>query len=337
MTLAFLACVEAGPLEQKLALLVRSLRRWGGRFAGAPFYAFRPRAGAELSTDTLELFRACDVIYIDAAVNKRFAQFGLANKIYACAYAERVAPQNVLVFLDSDTVITSEPSALELPAGVDAAVRPVDFGSPGAEGNYAEGSDYWRTHFRRPCSTGPGDPFDDYWMRLYALFNLGDPEWYVQSTLDRLRIRAWFNSGLVAVRRAAGVFARWRDDFEAIVDANLLPPDGRIHYAEQLSLATSLTRVRERVTILDDAYNYPLSGRPRMASPLREMQLHELVHVHYNSYFQIPGWLRELAPPFDLATGVGRWLDAQLPLAPLVTSEPRFDDAAMLPGDLRCN
>ena len=334
MTVAFLACVEAGPLEAKTALLIRSLRRWGGRFATAPFYAVRPRAGAELSAETLELFRAYDVTYCDVPVNRRFPQFGLANKIYASAYAERIAREDVLVFLDSDTVITGEPLALALPDDIDAAVRPVDFGSPGAERGYVEGSDYWRTHFQRPSSTGrPDDSFETYWRRLYNLFVLGDPDWYVEATLDRIRIRAWFNSGLVAVRRAAGIFRQWREDFEAIVDAGLFPPDGRIHYVEQLSLATALTRVREGVAILPPSYNYPLSGRAR--SPLPDAQFGELVHVHYNGYFQIPGWLRTLAPPLDLESGAGRWLEQQLPLQP--AQAQRFDDAPLLPGELRCN
>lgn len=334
MSVAFLACVEAGPLEAKTALLVRSLRRWGGRFATAPFYAFRPRAGEELAAETLALFRDYDVTYCDEPVNRRFAHFGLANKIYVSAYAERIAREDVLVFLDSDTVIASEPIALALPEGIDAALRPVDFGSPGAEREYVEGSDYWRTHFQRPSSTGRADdPFEDYWRRLYAHFHLGDPDWFVEATLDRLRIRAWFNSGLVAVRRNAGVFEQWRSDFESIVDAGLFPPDGRIHYVEQLSLATALTRIRDRVAILPPAYNYPLSGRA--LSPLAGAQLGELVHVHYNSYFQIPGWLRTLEPPLDLESGAGRWLEAQLPLEPVETQ--RFDDAPLLPGELACN
>lgn len=341
MTLAFLACVEAGSLEAKTCLLIRSLRRWGGRFAVAPFYAFRPRAGDELAPETLELFRNYDVTYCDEPVNRRFAHFGLANKIYACAYAEEIAAEDVLVFLDSDTVITSEPSLLALPDNIDAAVRPVDFGSPGAERGYVEGSDYWRAHFRRPSSTGPSDPLDAYWLRLYSLLHLGDPNWYVESTLDRLRIRAWFNSGLVAVRRAAGIFKQWRDDFEAILDADLLPPDGRVHYVEQLALATALTRIRERVTLLDGRYNYPLSGRALQPPPLREAQLEELVQVHYNRYFQIDGYLRTVDPPLDLTQRVARWLDLQLPLHPRLDEQLEkaalFDDAAILPRDVSCN
>jgi hypothetical protein len=337
VTVAFLACVEAGPLEAKTCLLARSLRRWGGRLAGAPFYAFQPRAGQPLAPATLECFRTNGVVFVDQPLNQRFANFGLANKIYACAYAEQTAAEEVLVFLDSDTVITSEPAALTLAAGIDAAVRPVDFGGAGAERGYVEGSDYWRTHFRRPSSTGPPDPLDGYWLRLYALFGLGDPGWYVEATLDRLRIRAWFNSGLVAVRRAAGLFGQWRDDFEAIAGAGLLPPDGRVHYTEQLALATALTRVRDRVTILPATYNYPLSGRAMQLPPLREAGLEKLVHIHYNRYFQIDGYLRSVDPPLDLSHGVGRWLDAQLPLHPIDQEAPLFDDAALLPEGVACN
>ena len=47
-SLAFLLCVEAGPLEPQTLLLVRSIRRWAGEYAGNPIHAFRPRVGPNL-------------------------------------------------------------------------------------------------------------------------------------------------------------------------------------------------------------------------------------------------------------------------------------------------
>src|SRR5439155_21712611 len=58
MGLAFLACVERGPLEEQTTLLCRSIRRYGGRFRAAPIYAFQPRAGHDIAPETRRTLEA---------------------------------------------------------------------------------------------------------------------------------------------------------------------------------------------------------------------------------------------------------------------------------------
>ena len=132
---------------------------------------------------------------------------------------------------------------------------------------------------------------DEYWLDLYDLLGI-TPRPFVETTCSRQRIRAYFNSGLIAVRRSAGLFAQWRDDFVRLVDANHLPHNRPLHYMDQVSLAATLTRVWDRVTIPDGRYNYPLPGRDMLAEPFRSMPLDEAVHVHYNKmYEEVAVWL----------------------------------------------
>lgn len=309
-SILFAACVESGALEQKARLLVRSIRRFGGRWADAPIHTFAPRAGRGIGETTRALFDAHGVVHHDELLNADFDDYGVGNKIFAAARAEELAAEDVVVFLDTDTVLLAEPAELALPDGVDAAVRPVEFhrwGEPPV------GDARWLTRHRRASSAGEDEPGDEYWRRMYELCGV-EARPFVETSCDRVRIRAYANSGLVAVRRTAGLFAQWLRDFRTLAAANHRPWNGDMHYMDQLSLAATLARVWERVRLLDGRYNYPLVGRPLLAEPLRSARLDELVHVHYNRYFHVDGFLATLDPPLEREGVVAGWLQQHLPL-----------------------
>jgi len=303
--IAFVACVESGPLEQKARLLVRSLRRFGGAHRDAAIHTFAPRAGLGISGATRELFADYGVAHHDEILNADFAGYGVGNKIFAAARAEEIAAEEVLVFVDTDTVIVGEPRELELHGDVDVAVRPVEFH------RWREVSD--DRHHRRVSSAGDGDRGDDYWLCMYELLGI-EARPFLETSCDRVRIRAYANSGLVAVRRDAGIFAQWKRDFLALAAAGHLPAGGDMHYMDQLSLAATLARAWKRARVLDGRYNYPLVGRPLLAEPLCSARLDELVHVHYNRYFHEDGFLTALQPAVERDGDVVPWLHAQLPL-----------------------
>jgi hypothetical protein len=308
-SILFVACVEEGALEQKARLLVHSIRRFGGRWRDAPIHTFAPRAGRAIGDATRAIFDAHGVVHHDELLNAGFDDYGVGNKIFASARAEELASEDVVVFLDTDTVILSEPAALALQDGIDAAVRPVEFHRWNEP---PDGDPRWQTRHRRASSAGDGDPSDDYWLRMYALCGV-DARPFVETSCDRVRIRAYANSGLVAARRTAGLFTQWRRDFLTLADAGHRP-QGDMHYMDQLSLAVTLARAWDRVQLLDGRYNYPLVGRPLLAEPLRSAQLDQLVHVHYNRYFHVDGFLAALEPPLEHDGEVAGWLQQHLPL-----------------------
>jgi hypothetical protein len=310
-SIRFVACVESGVLEEKARLLVSSIRRFGGRWADAPIDTFAPRAGRAIGSATRAFFDSHGVSHHEDVLNAQFDHYGVGNKIFAAARAEELATEDVVVFLDTDTVILSEPDALALPDGIDAAVRPVEFHRWGEP---PDGDPRWETRHRRASSGGDGDRFDHYWLRMYDLCGVTTRP-FVETSCDRERIRAYANSGLVAARRTAGVFARWRQDFLNLAAASHHPDGGDMHYMDQLSLAATLARIWDRVQILDGRYNYPLVGRPLLAEPLRSARLDELVHVHYNRYFHVDGFLASLEPPLERDGEVVGWLERQLPLS----------------------
>ncbi len=55
-TLGFVLVVEAGDLENKTRLLIKSLRTFGGELKDSPIWAVQPRKGKRLSQKTFDTF-----------------------------------------------------------------------------------------------------------------------------------------------------------------------------------------------------------------------------------------------------------------------------------------
>ena len=310
MSLAFVCCVERGALEGQALLLVRSIRRFGGRFREAPVHTFAPRKGREPRAGVVAQLEEMGAIHHGVTgepLNQDFQGYVYANKILACARAEETLAEDLLVFLDTDTLVTGEPADLDLPAGIDFAALPVANARMGSQ--------------------GPGDRNEPYWRGVYQLCGIdsggvaGEP--FVHAVIDGRRIRAYFNSGLVAVRRGAGLFGRWRDDFLRLMRARHTDGPPGLAGMDEVALAATLGRAFARGRVLDLRYNYPLQRVERhlLPPPWREARLEDLAHVHYRFWFHLPGYLRHLDPPLDSDDEVFRWLEPQLPLEPVVREE----------------
>ena len=299
-SLAFLLCVEAGPLEAQALLLCRSIRRWGGALASAPVHAYRPREGEPLAESTRVELDALDVRLVEEPLNREHSYYPMANKVHACAHAERHLEAEVLVFCDSDTVFVNEPAELALAPGVDATLRPV--------GDVGKGS------------KGPGHKNEPYWQRLYELADVDDPPWVTTMRTGK-RIRGYWSSGLIAARRQSGLLGEWLELLSRLLAAGHVPRSGTVNNMDQIALAAALSRRPERIGALDHRYNYVIARRALYEGAMRDADLDELVHLHYTRWFNRPDFLRDLRPALDRRTPQFRWLSGFLPFEPTI-SEP---------------
>jgi hypothetical protein len=300
LTIAFIACLERGSLEEQTILLCRSIRRFAGRYRDAPIYTFQPREGAEISPQTLAVLEQLGVSHSTERLNREFKESGYVNKIMVSARAEEVLKEEVLVFVDSDTIMTGEPLELDLPMRCDAAALPVNN--------------------RRLGSTGPGDTNEPYWQRMYDICGVEKRDAFVKTVIDEQYIRPYFNSGLIAVRRSAGLFTQWKSDFLRLIKAGCISEATGITGMDEFSLAVSLGRAIDRMRILDLRYNYPLQLliRPALHSPFREAQLEDLIHVHYRFWLNHPDFWKLVQPPLNQDSEIVQWLNQYLPLKPVI-------------------
>jgi hypothetical protein len=300
----FVACIEGGALETQALLLFESIRLFGGRFAGCAAYAFSPRRGHAVSRAARARLEELGVRHVEDELNTRCPEYGSANRVAAAAYAEENFGHELLVVLDSDTLFLREPVELLLPPGVDAAARPVDL--------------------KGMCTDGPDDPFDGYWR---ALCRSSGVEYervpWGESFVDRRRIKACYNAGLVVAR--AGILGRWADFFFKSIGEGLSPhregrgfragagwvgpAAARFWGSNQAALSLAVWGAARDFRLLPPSYNYPLHLHERVEASERRVALAGLVHVHYH-------WLLEEDPaanpllrePLALAPEQAEWL-----------------------------
>jgi hypothetical protein len=292
-----LICVEQGRLETEAILLVESLRAWGGACADAPVYAFAPRAGLEPGPETVERLKSMATTMVTEPLVDRFAETPTYNKVTVSAWAERELDHDTLVFTDTDSVFLGEPVEL-MGTDWDAAMRPVDRRIAGSRGK------------------GKNEP---YWRKMYELLGVRS-EPFVQTGVGQQPIRAYWNSGLIAAHRSAGLFQAWEDALVRLHDAELVPEKWP-HFMDQLSWAAVTADHHDRVHILPSSYNYPLRHRGAVEPEATTFDLDELVHLHYRLWFHMTDSLRKVHPPFDPDGERFRWLDERLPLLPIVEDD----------------
>lgn len=292
-TLRFFACAARGPLETQVLLLCRSIRQFAGALRAAPITVLTPSRVEPPTASTQAALAQLDVEFLHVPINDEYPELPFANKVSAGAQLEERCREDVIVFVDSDSIFTAEPRDLLLPAGHAAAVRPVN--SP------------------QVASTGPGGKFEPFWDGVHRLCGTSPPP-FIRTAVSGDRIRAFFNTGLVAVRREARVMTEWRRDFLRLMRARQVPASGKINQMEQVALSVALARRPDEVHVLDARYNYALPLRERMEEPQRSAALEDLVHVHYFRSLHEAGFLERLGVATD--GPVGAWLNPHLPLEP---------------------
>jgi hypothetical protein len=289
-----LICVESGRLESEALLLVDSLRTWGGACAQAPVYAFAPRAEQLPGPATIERLEALGATLVTEPLVDRFHDTPTFNKVTVAAWAERELDHEVLVFTDTDSVFLGEPT--ELTEGDwDAAMRPVDRRIAGSRGK------------------GKNEP---YWRRMYEALGVQSRP-FVRTAVGQMEIRAYWNSGLIAARRGAGLFEAWEQGLIRLHEADLVYKRWP-HFMDQLTWAAVTADHHDRVRVLSHPYNYPLRHRAALPAEAAELDLAELVHLHYRLWFHMPDSLPKVDPPFDPASDRYRWLNERLPLEPTI-------------------
>jgi hypothetical protein len=285
--ISIVICTEKGPLEAMARLLVSSLRKFGGSLKDLPVYSYSPRKGLQPGADTKRYFERSDVTIIDHELNSGFSGYALANKIFASYHAEKHLKSDILVFLDTDSFILSDPEQFRLPPGVDARLRPVDSKNVGAEGESDRNFEYWR--------------------RIYEITGVREYT-YVTTSIDRRRILSYWNGGHIVVRRDKGIFQKWEENFQRVMKNNLQPDDG-IFFVEQTALAATISGGNYRVGQLSPWYNYPIHLHDKIPDPEKKAgSIDELVSVHYHKIFH-DGHAKKILPPLlDLRGEKSLWL-----------------------------
>lgn len=272
LNIALIMCTEGGQLERESLLMVESFRRFAGNLKDTPIYSFQVREKNNVSTSTLKSLESFGVKHQKVVLNHKYPDYPLANKPLLCAYAEQNIDAEILVFLDSDLVFFSEPKEFLLPPEYDVGIRP--------------------EHEKMIGSEGKNDPNDEYWQHLYQLAGVRDQENFVTTTVDRQKIRAFWNSGVVAVRKSAGIFTAWQETFEKLLAVGSMI-DSKNFYYEQSALSATICAKTNKILCFYPSYNYPIHSHNLILESDRLNSFDEIVCIHDHLFRPRTEWYRE--------------------------------------------
>ncbi len=302
----FFLIAEKGDLELQAALLCESIRMFTGCCRFASITVVSPRRHLRPSSATWRKLELLGVEYLELDLQSRCAAYGPSFKVQVAAYLERRAGPPVLVQLDSDTLFVGEPDLS--PHEQAAAARPVDV--------------------KGMCTAGTGDAFDPYWQQLCRVCGVNyEALPLIETTVDRVTVRASFNGGLVAVPRASRIFAQTEMFFDRGVEAGLkpwaergsiytgageVPAEGGEYWgSSQAALSLAIAHSGGRARILPASHNVPLHFFDSLAMPQQAP-----VHLHY--HWLLSGGEHSGDALFDprlmLAHHTVEWLRRRVPL-----------------------
>lgn len=271
-TISIIIITEKGRLEAQSKMLVESIRQFGGRFKDVPIYSYQPRKGFDVSKKTLVFFEKHQVNHIDIPLNLNHIDYPLANKIYVCAYAEQQLDSEIIVFMDSDSVMWQEPTAFYELGDFDVAMTPV---------------------FRKiGLAVNESDENYRYWKKMQAVFDFPLNQ-YTQTIVDNQRVLAYYNSGLMIAKRSADFFQSALDNFERLIreDASFF----KTRFLEQSNFSATALQSNFKLKQLEKGYNYPLKHHGHVQNPsYRVGTLDDIITGHYTVLFKKAGWKNPL-------------------------------------------
>lgn len=215
-------CIEAGRLERQTLLMIRSLRRFGGKYAQIPGIAVVGRLGAPLLSVTESELESLGVQVVHAAGDNPMPWLGYANKVAAVSVAQRLARTGTIAWADSDILFAAEPSAFDL-RGADFAAR----------------SEWLPPAIHRGSSANAA-----YWRKVCDLFGieLESVPW-VDREDGRPEQRMYFNSGLFAWRKGSGFAQAYASAFSRLLGSRIAQANGAFHFADQVILTPVVLRL----------------------------------------------------------------------------------------------
>lgn len=308
-------CTEKGELERKARLLVRSLRKFGGKLKDVPIYSYQPRKERKISSETIKFFEANQVEYIDLDLNKDFKHYPIANKIISSNHAEQNIASDIIVFLDTDIFFCNEPTAFILDEKTDFSARPVDKKNIGTD--------------------NVSDENLAYWQKLYSYLGVNEYS-YVTTRVGEQRILSYWNAGHVVARTKVGLMQTWYSNFIKTTKENIIPKEGILH-TDQSTLAATVSSLKLNVQQLPNAYNYPINLQKLLTgNKLLITNLDHVVSLHYHNMFRKCDIFNPTHEMSSLLTcEKGRWIKNELLASGVIPSLERRVFNKLLANPLR--
>ncbi|MRR09493.1 hypothetical protein EG831_05350 [bacterium] len=282
--------------------MAESLRSFGGALRDAPLRLYCPVEKPAVAAAVGERAAALEVAVLASRTPAAAQDYAFAMKVFAAAAAEEAAlaaGDQLLAWLDPDTVVVREPAAFLLGPGTALACRPVMHQLIGSE-------------FARPA--------DGFWTRAYRSMGVAaDRIFPVTTPVDGSTIRAYINAGMLVARPQRGVLRQWPVQFERLYSDPFFQEECRQDrrkrlFLHQVALAGAVLSGlrRPEIELLDESYNYPFFFFDQYPADRRPRSLDDAVTLRHDlRMFQDPGFFRRAGD----GSAIIAWLERRLPAA----------------------
>lgn len=279
-------------------VMAESFRTFGGALSHAPVILYTPEPSVADIGPISERAGQQDVKTGVFRLPPASRELPFTAKVYAAAQAEREAAgkYDVLAWIDPDAVFVGEPSAFLLEEQFILGYHPV---------------------MRKLIGSSYESPADEFWTRVYRVLGVDESLLFPMTTpVDRVRIRPYFNAGMVIVRPERKILSGWIDCLDRLASDPVIAArcrQDRLYalFLHQVALSGAvLTSVaRNEMTELPPDYNYPLNLDRQYPEQHRPARLEDLVMFRHDFILSH----RERSGQIVRDDRFVRWLQARIP------------------------
>jgi hypothetical protein len=292
----FASLVAGEEAQRDSVLLAASIRDFAGKFSETPIKFLVPE-GETVNSKIERRLNDLEVELTRIKFPSDIAAFPLASIPYAAGQTEKEAlyEAKTLVWLSSETIVIHEPSAFRLPENKFLGVRPVHHLLVGSR---------W------------DDPLNRFWSTVYNICGVQQDSIFPMTTvIDGIKIRPYFNSGILVTKPEQEIFRNWSKSFLAAYKlpelVNLYNNDSRYRIFIHQAILTGVVLAKyneDGVEELPSSYNYPLHLYSKDTTPEKPQRIEDLTTFRFESTFREPNW-RTNAP---IGGKLKEWVSLQL-------------------------
>jgi hypothetical protein len=173
---------------RKAFVLIESIRNNASEYSNCTIYIGVP----DIINFNFDMLKSEDVKFINLDIPDEAKNYYYAVKAYAAAQIEKSLDKNVttLAWFDPETIILGSVDDLELKKGHSAAMRPV--------------------FLMNKIGLKPDEQPNEFWAPIYDYLNLKiEDVLLVETEVDLVKTRAYFNCGIFSVNPALGIMQEW--------------------------------------------------------------------------------------------------------------------------------
>jgi hypothetical protein len=270
--LIFATLVASSGFADGALLLLESLRTFGGGLANKPCIVMVPKTAEPLSNEVNNRLSVLNARLVPFDLDEPAGQFPFASMVSALSKAEEETKgkTEVLVWMNTDTLVVNPPTVFLLPKKTNYAYRPVH--------HTLIGSIYEK-------------PLDSFWSLIYQHCRVTEDKVFPMETCVKDNtLRPYFNAGLFVGRPEQGLLTEWRDRFEQLYrhpDFNpFYEKDVRykifMHQAVLAGVVLNMFR-QEELEELPEVVNYPLHLHHQYPLERRPKTLNDLTTCRYEN------------------------------------------------------